>query len=336
MLFRSTLAAAVVLVGLTSAAPKRSCDDKCRSSARSILLGRCNNRLLPWGCLDELSGEAKNFCSTFLAPETVTVTASATTTQVLSFTNTDTATSTSTESTTSTTVTITTATDLTTETSTVFTSTSTTTVGVPLTIIVVPLAPRSVRPVGVCPEFNTAHLLALGPAKVSSLCTSLGVKPRTTTATSTATSTTQTSTTTTATTTTATTTTDVAIETTLSQTTTTSVTTTTTSEVATATVLVDYCSGDQTFNLPTNPDTRGTTTVILADVTSATECCRRCWSTVSCAASGFFGSSCQNLIVTEAPGTPITPMCPLGADDGYRFTPGPGPVYLGPCAAPLA
>lgn len=336
MLYRSILTTAVALVGLTAAAPKRSCDEKCRSSARNILLGRCNNRLLPSGCLDDLSSQAKSFCSTFLAPETVTATASATTTQVLFFTNTDTATTTDTESTTSTTVTTSTATDLATETSTVFTSTSITTAWVPPTTTVIPLAPRGLGPVVGCPEFNSTHLLALGPAKVSSLCISLGAKARTTTATSTATLTTQTSTTTTVTTTTATTTTDVTVETTLSQTTTTSVTTTTTSDLATATeTIVDHCTGALTYKAAMNADGTGMLSQTISGVADAIDCCRRCWARLNCAATIFGAGSCLHLITTAAvDGTPATPMCPLGADNDYRFTPGPGTIYLGPCAAP--
>lgn len=335
MLYRSVLTTAVALVGVTSAAPSGSADDTCRLSALNILLGRCNNLLLPFGCHGELKSQAKSFCSTYLTPKTVSKTASATTTQVLFFTNTATASTTATATSTSTTVTVATATDQATETATTLTGTITTTSWIPPTSAPAPPADRrrGLWPIG-CPEFNTALFLAQGPAQASSLCTFLGVKPRTTTVTSTKTSTTKTSTTATVTTTTATTTTDVTVETALSLTTTTSVTTTTTADVAVATqTLVDYCTGAATYNPAITGDQTGTTSQVTT-ATDAIDCCRKCWLGVNCIGSIFSGANCIQLIITAAlDGTPATPMCPLGADDDYIFTPGPGPIYLGPCAA---
>lgn len=335
MLYRSVLTTAVALVGVTSAAPSGSPDDTCRLSVLDILLGRCNPLFLPFGCHGELTSQAKSFCSTYLTPKTVSKTASATTTQILFFTNTATASTTATASSTSTTVTVATATNQATETATTFTGTITTTSWIPPTTAPVPPAGRrrGLWPIG-CPEFNTALFLAQGSAQASSLCTFLGVKPRTTTVTSTKTSTTKTSTTATVTTTTATTTTAVTVETALSSTTTTSVTTTTTADVAVATqTLVDYCTGAPTYNPAIAPDGSGTTTQVTT-ATDAIDCCRKCWLGVNCIATIFSGGNCFQLTVTAAlDGTPATPMCPLGADDDFHFTPGPGPILLGPCAA---
>lgn len=258
-------------------------------------------------------------------------TASATTTQVLFFTNTATASTTATATSTSTTVTVATATDQATETATTLTGTITTTSWIPPTTAPAPPAGRrrGLRPIG-CPELNTALFLAQGPAQASSLCTFLGVKPRTTTITSTKTSTTATVTTTTATTRT-----DVTVETALSLTTTTSVTTTTTTaDVAVATqTLVDYCTGAATYNPAIGGDPAGTTSQVTT-ATDAIDCCRKCWLGVNCIGSIFSGANWIQLIITAAlDGTPATPMCPLGADDDYIFTPGPGPIYLGPCVA---
>lgn len=340
MLYRSVLTTAVALAGLTSAAPSGSSDADCRSNAVNILLGRCNLAILPFGCLDELQSDVKSFCSTFLTPKTVSKTATGTTTAVVPFTKTATATTTATESATTTTVTVATVTHLATETFTTLTGTTTITVALPATTIP-PVDPnarrRDLGPTD-CPELNTASLLALGPAKVSLLCKFLGVKPRTTTVTSTKLSTKLTSTTATVTSTTATTTTAVTVETALSLTTTTSVTTTTTSDVATATeTSVDYCAGAPSYGPSVIPglDNSGVEEVVVEGITSPIECCRQCWSGLNCIASIFDGNTCVLLRVTESlDGTTPTDQCPLGPDDDFIFSPGPGPIRLGPCAPP--
>lgn len=97
--------------------------------------------------------------------------------------------------------------------------------------------------------------------------------------------------------------------------------------------LVDYCTGAATYNPAITGDQTGTTSQVTT-ATDAIDCCRKCWLGVNCIGSIFSGANCIQLIITAAlDGTPATPMCPLGADDDYIFTPGPGPIYLGPCAA---
>lgn len=332
MLRGALLAAAVALAGLTSAtvtAP--TCDATCQTGAVSLLLGRCASKRLPPACVDDLAAEASAFCSGFLSPVTVGQTTLVTTTQVESVTVTETATATATDTTISTTTTLTTITDVATETSTM-TSTSTTTVHA---IVSLAVGRRDARPTA-CPKLPTPRLQRLAPAKVSSLCSLLGVAAPTTTVTGTATSTAASTTTaSTETATSVTTTTVVDVETTLVQTTTSITTTTTTSAVAVATQIVDACGASRSFQgSGTVPAGH---TILTTAASSASDCCRRCWANNNCVVSVYnaaTGALCRLVIKTQpVAGAPTNAQCPLGILPWLRSATatGPGDFMDGPC-----
>lgn len=337
MLHCALLATAVALAGLTSAtvtAP--TCDATCQTGAVGLLLGRCASKRLPPACVDGLAAEASAFCSGFLAPVTISQTALATTTQVQSVTVTEAATTTATETTTSTTTTVTTITDVTTEASTVVSTSTTTTFAITVISSMVPER-RDARPTS-CPKLSTPRLQRLAPAKVSSICSLLGVTPSATTVTGTATATaTSTTTASTETTTSATTATVVDVATALSQTTTSTTTTTTTTTVATATQIIDVCHSSRSFQGSNGvPATHVLTNIGI--VPSAEECCRHCWTEHSCVVSVYQPETKVCLFVIIAfplPGaSPTDLQCPRGKLPWVRTGTGPGIFLDGPCGIP--
>lgn len=333
MLRGALLAAAVALAGLTSAtvtAP--TCDATCQTGAVSLLLGRCASKRLPPACVDDLAAEASAFCSGFLSPVTVGQTTLVTMTQVQSVTATETATTTATDTTTSTTITVTTITDVATDTSTTVVSTSTTTAFA----ISMAVERRGARPTA-CPKLSTPRLQRLAPAKVSSVCSLLGVAAPTTTVTDTATSTAASTTTaSTETATSVTTTTVVDVETTLVQTTTSITTTTTTSAVAVATQTVDACHSSRTFSGSGQVPSGHTVATIVA-VPSAAECCRRCWTQNNCVVSVYLDGQICRLVTRIQPlvgASPSDLQCPLGRLPWARLASSPSVFNDGPCGIP--
>lgn len=334
MLRGALLAAAVALAGLTSAtgtAP--TCDATCQTGAVSLLLGRCASKRLPPACVDDLAAEASAFCSGFLSPVTVGQTTLVTTTQVESVTVTETATATATDTTISTTTTVTTISDVATETSTTVSTSTTTKFAIMLTSFAVER--RGARHTA-CPKLSTPRLLRLAPAKVSSVCSLLGVIAPATTVTGTATSTA--ASTTTASTETATSVTTAAVvdvETTLVQTTTSVTTTTTTSAVAVATQIVDACGASRSFQ--GSGIVPGGHTILTTAADSASDCCRRCWANNNCVVSVYnaaTGGLCRLAIKTQpVAGAPTNAQCPLGILPWLRSATatGPGDFMDGPC-----
>ncbi|KAK1832526.1 hypothetical protein QBC39DRAFT_404306 [Podospora conica] len=333
MIPQSFLLNLVVLAGFTTALSIQpsTCGTTC-SDALGVLLGRC--RPLPPTCVDEVAVNARAFCSSFLSTVTVvqTTTVRTTATALQSVTDTATTTTTSTERSTETITTATTATDTATETSTSL-STYTTTA----TIAVMR---RGARPTA-CPELSTPRLHRLAPAKVSSLCSLLGVSAPSAATTATHTSTATAASTTTASTetaTVATTTTAITLETTTVPTTTTATTTTTTSAVATATAIqaFDPCHASQSYQ-GTVGGAWGSGNAIIIEVgsPSAYDCCKRCWAKSNCQVTAYTGSGTCELLMKVSPlaGARTKAQCPLGISPYVRAGTGQGYFLDGPCAA---
>lgn len=336
MLRGALLAAAVALAGLTSAtvtAP--TCDATCQTGAVGLLLGRCASKTLPPACVDDLAAEASAFCSGFLSPVTVGQTTLVTTTQVQSVTVTETATTTATDTTTSTTITVTTITDVATDTSTTVVSTSTTS-AFEVTMTSMAVERRGARPTA-CPKLSTPRLQRLAPAKVSSICSLLGVAAPTTTVTGTATSTAASTTTaSTETATSVTTTTVVDVETILVQTTTSITTTTTTSTVAVATQILEACNASRSFS-GSGQVPNGYTYASFLAVPSAAECCRRCWTQNNCVVSVYLTGQICRLVTRLQPvvgASTLDSQCPLGRLPWARVAGSLALFNDGPCGIP--
>lgn len=115
-----------------------------------------------------------------------------------------------------------------------------------------------------------------------------------------------------------------------STTTTTTTTSTVSSGTATQTLYLDACS----VSFKPSGNGIGNVFVHTQNSTSAHDCCLSCFDTPNCVASAYVGGiSCQLLIKKQKlPNAPTNAQCPLGIED-YKFNPGPGPVYRGPCQA---
>lgn len=314
--------------------------------------GSCAGRALDYltchypqspACIEKVAVQAASFCSSYLS-KTATVfntvtdvsTATSTATEVFTSEATTTETSTSisgateTETLTSTTI----------STSTFFISTS----YVPPSLLpsVSSSAPSSTPTVTVtfkrrgalptsCLDLSKRALTRRPAAKLSSVCSCLGIQAATTTTTDTLTTSTTTTEPATTSTTTTETTTSTEIEISISTTTTETTTTTTSGAVTTETAILDYC--DITYN--GGGVTPGNTVIRPPGDLNGRQCCVLCWNTPNCVASATGLGYCQLLIKqTVLDGAPTSLQCPLGVED-YTYKEGPGTLYRGPCSPGL-
>ncbi|KAK1752605.1 hypothetical protein QBC47DRAFT_61335 [Echria macrotheca] len=303
--------------------------ETCGHQALSYL--NCKGPLSP-SCAEQVAVQAASFCSSYLS-KTATAFNTVTVVSTVVSTGTQTLTSGATATTTSTTSTATTTTETSTETD---TSTSTFTAATsyippPLPTITEKKLKRAAAAPSVCPDLSKKGLTRLRPAKVSSICSCLGIKAQTTTTTATDTESTTTTTPTTTSTTTTQTSTSTTVETDVSTTTETTSTTTTTGVVATTTAIVDYC--DLTYNGGGVPP--GDTVIRPPGDLSGRDCCVLCWNTANCVAAANGLGYCQLLIRTSTlDGAPTSDQCPLGIEN-YTYLDGPGTLYRGPCSPGL-
>ncbi|KAK3346458.1 hypothetical protein B0T25DRAFT_552052 [Lasiosphaeria hispida] len=292
--------------------------------------GSCARKALGYlTCHDKHQSPAVAFCSSYLS-QTATVFNTVTEVTIATSTATETYTSEATATSTSTSISGTTATETQTETS---TSTSTFTVStsyIPPTDTLFARFEPSAAASTSCLDLSTRALTRRPAAKISSVCSCLGVTAATTTTTETSTTGTTTTEATTTDTTTTETTTTTEVEVSVSITTTTTETTTTSGTVATETAVLDYC--DITYN--GGGVTEGNT-VINAGKLSGRDCCVLCWYTENCVASAVGVGFCQLLVKVETlDGAPTSGVCPLGIED-YTYLEGPGTLYRGPCSPGL-
>ncbi|KAK0657994.1 hypothetical protein B0T16DRAFT_402854 [Cercophora newfieldiana] len=281
-------------------------------------------------CRQDLAIQAASFCSSYLS-QTATVFNTATVVSTATSIATETLTSEATVTSTSTSVTKTTTTEVSS-----ITSISTSTLTLPTSYItppptsVVALDRRSPES-STCPSLHAKRLTRRPPAKLSSVCSCLGIHATTETTTSTLTTSTATTTSTTTTTTTTSTSTATLIEVSTSITTTTTSTTTTSGTIATSTPIVDYC--DLTYK--GGGVTPGNTVIQPPGDFDGRQCCILCWSTANCVASATGLGFCQLLIKTSVlEGAPTDAQCPLGVES-YVYLDGPGSLYRGPCSPRL-
>ncbi|KAK0708440.1 hypothetical protein B0H67DRAFT_340617 [Lasiosphaeris hirsuta] len=291
----------------------------------------CHDKHQSPACIQQVAVQAVAFCSSYLS-QTATVFNTVTEVTTATSTATETYTSEATATDTSTSISGTTATETQTETS---TSTSTFTVStsyIPPTDTLFARFEPSAAASTSCLDLSTRALTRRPAAKISSVCSCLGVTTAATTTITTETLTTGTTTTeaTTTDTTTTETTTTTEVQVSVSTTTATTTTTTTSGTVATETAILDYC--DITYN--GGGVTEGNTVISAGDL-SGRDCCVLCWYTENCVASAVGVGFCQLLVKkTALDGAPTSAVCPLGVED-YTYLEGPGTLYRGPCSPGL-